>query len=53
MIGKDLNSEEEKSWFERVEEETKNRIFGVFYLLLKNQETSFWKFLILLIVEYL
>lgn len=28
-------------------------IFSVFYLLLKNNETSYWKFVIILIIEYI
>jgi hypothetical protein len=49
----DNNSEEEKSKLERVEEEVKLSIFSVFYLLLKNNETSYWKFVIILIIEYI
>lgn len=56
ILGKDgggsSSSEVEKSRFDQVVEEVKTSIFSVFYLLLKNQETTFWKFLILLIVEY-
>lgn len=53
MLGKESSSEEEKTRFEQIEEEVKNSIFSVFYLLLKNQETTFWKFIFLLIIEYL
>lgn len=53
LLGKESNSEEEKTKFEQIEEEVKTSIFSVFYLLLKNQETTFWKFIILLIIEYL
>jgi uncharacterized protein YgfB (UPF0149 family) len=49
----DNNSEEEKSKLEQVEEEVKLSIFSVFYLLLKNNETSYWKFVIILIIEYI
>ncbi len=49
----DKNSEEEKSKLEQVEEEVKISIFSVFYLLLKNNETSYWKFVIILIIEYI
>ena len=45
--------EEEKSKFEKIEEEVKTSIFSVFYLLLKNNETSFWKFVIVLVIEYI
>jgi hypothetical protein len=47
------SSEEEKSKLEQVEEEIKSSIFSVFYLLLKNNETSFWKFVVILIIEYI
>lgn len=36
LLGGRETSEEEKSKLERVEEEIKNSIFSVFYLLLKN-----------------
>ncbi len=49
----DNNSEEEKSKLEQIEEEVKVSIFSVFYLLLKNNETSYWKFVIILIIEYI
>jgi len=49
----DNNSEEEKSKLEQVEDEVKLSIFSVFYLLLKNNETSYWKFVIILIIEYI
>jgi len=51
--GKDSNSEDEKSRIEQIEEEVKTSIFSVFYLLLKNNETSYWKFVIILIIEYI
>lgn len=51
-LGKDSN-EEEKSKLEQIEEEVKSSIFGVFYLLLKNNETSYWKFIAILLIEYI
>jgi hypothetical protein len=36
LLGKESNNEEEKTRFEQIEEEVKNSIFSVFYLLLKN-----------------
>ena len=53
LLSKDSNSEDEKTKFEKLEEEIKTSIFSVFYMLLKNQETTFWKFILLLIIEYL
>lgn len=53
LLGKDSKSEEEKTKVELFEEEVKSSIFSVYYLLLKNQETTFWKFIVLLVVEYI
>ena len=47
------SSEDEKSKFEVWEENLKSSVFSVFYLLLKNQETTMWKFLVLFVIEYL
>ena len=52
FTGKD-SSEEEKSKIELFEEEVKTSIFGVYYLLLKNNETTYWKFVIVLLIEYI
>ena len=52
FTGKD-SSEEEKSKIELIEEEVKTSIFGVYYLLLKNNETTYWKFVIVLLIEYI
>ena len=46
-------NDEDRSLLEQLEENVKNAIFSVYYLLLKNQETTFWKFILLLIVEYI
>ena len=54
ILAKDGSSqEEEKSKLEKIEEEFKSAVFSVFYLLLKNNETSYWKFVIILIIEYI
>ena len=53
LLGKENKNEEEKSRFEVFHENVKNSIFSVFYLLLKNQETTFWKFIVILVIEYL
>ena len=45
--------EEEKTKFERAEHFAKNSIYGIFFLLLKEQETTFWKFVFLLFIEFL
>jgi hypothetical protein len=49
----DTSEEENKSTLEKFEEKLKISIFSVYYLLLKNQETTFWKFVLLLTIEYL
>ena len=51
--GKDNNSEEEKSRYEQIVEEVKTSIFSVFYLLLKNNETSFWKLAFIMLIDYI
>ena len=51
--GKDSNSEEEKSQYEQIVEEVKTSIFSVFYLLLKNNETSFWKLAFIMLIDYI
>lgn len=43
--------EEEKSALERLTEELRNGIFGVFYILLKNNETSSWKYSLMMVIE--
>ena len=54
ILSKDgSQQEEEKTKLEKIEEEVKTSIFSVFYLLLKNNETSYWKFVIILIIEYI
>jgi len=50
---KEGSSEDEKTRLEKVEEDVRSSIFGVFYLLLKNNETSFWKFIVILVVQYI
>lgn len=50
---KEGSSEDEKTNLEKVEEDVRSSIFGVFYLLLKNNETSFWKFIVILVVQYI
>lgn len=53
LLGKEASSEDERSRVEIIQEDVKNATFGVFYLLLKNQETTYWKFIVLFIIEYL
>ena len=45
--------DEEKSKWQLSLEDIEQSVFSVFYLLLKNQETTYWKFIALLIIEYI
>ena len=45
--------EEEKSQLEKMREEMKNGLFGVFYIILKRSSTDLWKYAILMVLEYL
>lgn len=46
-------SEEEKTKAQKIEEEIKTSIFSVFYLILKNNEVSYWKYAFILLIEYI
>ncbi len=50
---RDSQKEEEKTKLEKVKDEIKNGIYGVFYILLKSNENSFWKYSVLLAIEFL
>jgi hypothetical protein len=43
----------EKNSFEKLENEVKNTIFNVLYVLLKDDEHSHWKHLILILTDFL
>lgn len=45
--------EHEKSAFEKLEDEVKGTIFNVLYVLLKDDETSHWKHIILILLDYI
>ena len=45
--------EHEKSGFEKLEDEVKGTIFNVLYVLLKDDETSHWKHIILILLDYI
>ena len=47
---KNKDDEAEKTAFERFEQELKQTIFGVLFLILKDEETTFWKVTILMLV---
>lgn len=44
---KNAQKEEEKTKIEWIIDEFKNSIFGVFYILLKQNDSSLWKFAIM------
>jgi hypothetical protein len=45
--------EEEKSRLEWAKEEVKTAVFSVFYILLKNNESSLWKFIAIYLIQFL
>ena len=50
MQMKNKDDEAEKTAFERFEQELKQTVFGILFLILKDEETTFWKVAILMIV---
>ena len=44
---------EQKSKLEKIEQEVKASVFGLFFHLLKDLETTFWKSVVLLLIEFL
>ncbi len=48
-----LETQEEKTGFEKLEAEVKGTIFNVLYVLLKDDETSHWKHIILIFLDYI
>ena len=47
-----IDSEQEKTSFEKFEEEIKGTIFNVLYVLLKDDETSHWKHIVLILFDF-
>ena len=45
-----IDEDEGKTAFEKFEKKAKEIIFGVLFVMLKDEETSFWKLIILLII---
>lgn len=50
---KGTDEENDKSKLEKFEDEVKNIVFGILFVMLKDKEYSFWKFVILLIITEL
>ncbi len=50
---KDSNKEEERSKLDKIKDTLMNSIFGVFYVLLKGNEGSLWKFIAVHIIQFL
>lgn len=44
--------ETETTGFEKFEKEAKTTIFNVLYVLLKDDETSHWKHIVLIFIDY-
>ena len=47
-----VETEREKSSYEKFEEEVKSTIFNVLYVLLKDDETSHWKHIVLILFDF-
>ena len=47
-----VDAEREKTSFEKFEEEIKGTIFNVLYVLLKDDETSHWKHIVLILFDF-
>jgi len=52
-VSLNLNLLNEKTSFEKLEEHLKSSIFGVLYILLKNQSFSIWAEIIFVIIQLL
>lgn len=50
---KQETSEEDKTALEKLEEEVKGTIFNVLYVLLKDDETSHWKHIVLILFDFI
>lgn len=48
-----IDAEKEKTAFEKFEDEIKGTIFSVLYVLLKEDETSHWKHIVIILVDFL
>lgn len=48
---KNKDEDSEKTAFERFEEDLKQNIFGILSLVLKDEESTFWKIIILMIIS--
>ena len=51
--GSSIDAEQEKTAFEKFEEEIKGTIFNVLYVLLKDDATSHWKHIVLIFLDYI
>lgn len=47
-----VENEREKTSYERFEEEIRSTIFNVLYVLLKDDETSHWKHIVLILFDF-
>ena len=51
--GSAVDTEREKSSYEKFEDEVKSTIFNVLYVLLKDDETSHWKHIVLILFDFM
>ncbi len=47
------DQDNQKTTFEKFESDIKSSIFNVLYVLLKDEETSYWKHIIAILLDYL
>ena len=47
------SKEDERTKLERIKFEVINSIYGVFYILLKNNDSSLWRFGMILVVQFI
>ena len=53
MTQSSIDSDKEKTSFEKLEDEIKGTIFNVLYVLLKEDETSHWKHIVIILIDFL
>lgn len=51
--GSGQDKEEEKNGLEKLEDEFKGTLFNVFYVLLKDDETSHWKHILQILLDFI
>jgi len=47
-----IDSDKDKGFLEKLEEDVKSSVFNVLFEIIKNDDTTFWKFLLMLTISY-